>query len=53
MEVNWWILGIVAIAVIILVIYIIWKNFKDKKDLEISLNEDIEPEKHEAEEEEI
>ena len=53
MEVNWWILGIVAVAVIILVIYIIWKNFKDKKDLEISLNEEIKPETHETEDEEI
>jgi len=53
MEVNWWILGIVAFVVTIVLIYLIWKNFKDEKEVVKSLLDEIEPEKHEPNDEEI
>lgn len=40
MEVNWMILGIVVFCAIILIVYLIWKNLKDKKELEKFLNEE-------------
>lgn len=53
MIINWWVLGIVAFVVIVLLIYLIWKNFKDEKEVVKSLNDEIKPETHELNDEEI
>lgn len=45
MEVNWTVLGIVAFCAIILIVYLIWKNLKDKKEVEKFFNEEIKTEK--------
>jgi uncharacterized membrane protein YqiK len=38
MEINWFIIGIVAICAIILIIFLVKRNLKDEKDLEVFLN---------------
>lgn len=53
MEINWWILGIVIFCVVVILIYLILKNFKDEKEVVKSLIDEIKPEKHETEDEEI
>ena len=40
MEINWIIIGIVAIGLIGLVVFLIKQNLKDKKELENTLNND-------------
>jgi hypothetical protein len=51
MVINWWILGICSFCVLIFLAYLIWKNWKDEKEVIISLNDEIIPEKHEPEDE--
>lgn len=41
MELNWILLGIVAVGLIILIVFIIKKNQKDKKELTQFLNNDF------------
>jgi hypothetical protein len=54
MELNWWILGLVAFCVLMILVYLIWKNWKDEKEVVKSLNEEeIIPEKHEPDDEVI
>jgi hypothetical protein len=45
MEVNWTILGILAICAVILIIYLIRRNLKDKKDVTKFFNQEIKSEK--------
>ena len=45
MEVNWTVLGIVAILAIILIVYLIRKNLKDKEDVTKFFNEEVTTEK--------
>ena len=45
MEVNWTVLGIVAIFVIIIIIYLIIINLKDKKEVTKFFTEQIKTEK--------
>jgi meiotically up-regulated gene 157 (Mug157) protein len=52
-EVNWWILGIVAFCTIILLAYLIWKNIKDEKEVAKSFYDEVKTEKHETDDEEI
>ena len=53
MEINWWVVGIVALVVIIVLIYVIWKNVKDEKEVVKTLIEETKPEKHDLNDEEI
>ena len=54
MEVNWTVLGIVAVCAIILIVYLIWKNLKDKEDATIFFNEQIKTQKKlESEDDEL
>ena len=54
MQVNWWIIGFVAFGVVIGIVYLIWKNIKDEKEVtKTFFNEEIKPEKHELDDEEI
>jgi len=38
MEINWFVIGIVAICAIILIVFLVRRNLKDEKDLEVFLN---------------
>jgi len=53
MEVNWFILGIAAFCTAIILAYLIWKNWKDEKEVIQSFNDEIIPEKHESDDDEI
>lgn len=49
MEVNYVLIGLVALAVIILIAWLIRRNNKDKRDLERKINlSDLTPERHEG-----
>ncbi|WP_257658707.1 FeoB-associated Cys-rich membrane protein [Parapedobacter lycopersici] len=51
MEINYFIVGLVGLAVLILLFWLIRRNRKDRKQLERKLNlSDLEPEKHRDEE---
>jgi len=53
MEVNWWLIGIVAFCTVIIIAFLIWKNFKDEKEVtKTFFNDEIKPEKHDLYEEE-
>jgi hypothetical protein len=53
MEVNWIIIGILAICAIILIVFLIKQNLKDEKDLETFLNKTEFPTNEEETNEEI
>jgi len=47
MEINYVLIGLVALAVIVLIAWLIRRNNRDKKDLERKINlSDLTPEKH-------
>jgi len=41
MEVNWTVLGILAICAIVLIVYLVKRNLKDEKEVEKILNEEV------------
>jgi len=41
MEVNWTIIGIVALCAIILVVYLVKRNLEDKEDVTKFFNEEV------------
>ena len=45
MEVNWTVLGILAICVIVLIVYLVKRNLKDEKEVEKILNEEVKTDK--------
>lgn len=51
MELNYWWLGLAALAVVILITWLVRRNMRDKRKFERNfLQSDIKPEKHGAEE---
>ncbi len=54
MVINWWVIGFVIFFVVIGIVYLIWKNIKDEKEVtKTFFNDEMKPEKHEINEEEI
>ena len=54
MVINWWVIGFVIFFVVIGIVYLIWKNIKDEKGVtKTFFNDEMKPEKHEINEEEI
>lgn len=54
MGINYMVIGIIAALVLGLVAVVVFRNKKDRKDLEQKLNEpDVRPEQHREEEERI
>ena len=45
MEVNWTVLGILAICAIVLIVYLVKRNLKDEKEVEKILNEEVKTDK--------
>lgn len=41
MEINWYLIAILAVLVVALVVYTVRQNFKEKKKLEHKLNNDF------------
>ena len=54
MVINWWVIGFVIFFVVIGIVYLIWKNIKDEKEVSKTFfSDEMKPEKHEINEEEI
>ncbi|HEY1008694.1 MAG: hypothetical protein ACO1NS_12130 [Daejeonella sp.] len=51
MEINYSLIGLIALIVVVIVIFLARRNYKDEKDLEKTLNEsELDPEQHKDDE---